>query len=705
MKEEIGTSQTSSLTAPEKVAESRPGLTRRQSMSMSVMVALLLIPSCFIIAAGQTAPVVVPPCTSKPLEQPADLMPTGTRLSSALVIRMKTWYWLVQDKTAATPVPVAGARPSATAPPICSYPAQQKDKDGNVVKDKSGNPIIVPTNAQVYTTALRTYGYPKDPAKWNDPAYLSKDENINWSIPGPTFHLRPGVALDLTLYNALDPAGARDHNCDNLGQAPQNYDAYPNCFHGDNVTNMHFHGLRVSPAAPQDNVFLELYPAKDPKTPATCVKNGNEADGCYQSRLDAIQDIQPIGTHWYHPHKHGGTALQVMNGLAGAILIEGYFDADLNASIAKQTTQPSTPEQRVLVVQQLRATVNFLNKQPGGFGGQFWVDGQRQPTIRMKPGEIQRWRFIGATQQLGAFQALQFNGTQMRSRQIAQDGVPFDPLNYNKQPLNLVKSDAILDLSLLRADSNPVFQRLPADATPAQIESNAVYVLAPGSRVDLLVVAPMQKGVYDLKYIGVANLSPIPTNVRNAQLAAAPDVNTLLRVEVTDQKEGGAICKDVGSCLQGVTLPKLPNFLRDIDPEPKKKDTVAFIMNPSAPNTVNDAGSKVFINNRLFNPGFIDHRVSLRSPEQWQITNSSPIPHPFHIHVNPFQLTQVMNKTLPQPWVWFDVFAIPIQKDSTGLGSITIRQRFIGFTGKFVLHCHILGHEDRGMMQNVLAVP
>jgi FtsP/CotA-like multicopper oxidase with cupredoxin domain len=94
--------------------------------------------------------------------------------------------------------------------------------------------------------------------------------------------------------------------------------------------------------------------------------------------------------------------------------------------------------------------------------------------------------------------------------------------------------------------------------------------------------------------------------------------------------------------------------------------------------------------------------------------------HPFHIHINPFQLVEVYDprtmpapEKLPQPWIWWDTLAIPagVQKTRTGKdgktetytepGMIRIRSRFVDFPGKYVLHCHILGHEDRGMMQLV----
>ena len=79
--------------------------------------------------------------------------------------------------------------------------------------------------------------------------------------------------------------------------------------------------------------------------------------------------------------------------------------------------------------------------------------------------------------------------------------------------------------------------------------------------------------------------------------------------------------------------------------------------------------------------------------------------HPFHIHINPFQVVEILDPAkspnpvrLPRPWVWWDNFAIPPG------GYFKMLTRFVDFTGKFVLHCHILDHEDRGMMQLVQVV-
>lgn len=103
--------------------------------------------------------------------------------------------------------------------------------------------------------------------------------------------------------------------------------------------------------------------------------------------------------------------------------------------------------------------------------------------------------------------------------------------------------------------------------------------------------------------------------------------------------------------------------------------------------------------------------------QDWVLENyTTAIAHPFHIHINPFQVIRIETPTntvnplyVADHPVWQDVIAIPaadIKQDGTIVpGRVIIRQAYPDFTGTFVLHCHILAHEDRGMMQLVRIVP
>jgi FtsP/CotA-like multicopper oxidase with cupredoxin domain len=168
------------------------------------------------------------------------------------------------------------------------------------------------------------------------------------------------------------------------------------------------------------------------------------------------------------------------------------------------------------------------------------------------------------------------------------------------------------------------------------------------------------------------------------------------------------------------------------------------------------------INGEQFRDGHIDQKMLLNAVEEWTVSNmDNDKEHPFHIHINPFQIFEVFspqgadaqstgacpaNPTDPATWkpygkcagpkkdfVWWDTFAIPASRQDTVTqacsaltnvpdrfkaqgstaascvvtipGYFKMRSQFVDFTGQYVLHCHILTHEDRGMMQLVEVVP
>ncbi len=88
--------------------------------------------------------------------------------------------------------------------------------------------------------------------------------------------------------------------------------------------------------------------------------------------------------------------------------------------------------------------------------------------------------------------------------------------------------------------------------------------------------------------------------------------------------------------------------------------------------------------------------------EEWTFVNTTGEMHPIHIHVNDMQLMTV-NGTRPR-WgsdSWFDTIAVPATSKRAGNGRVVVRMNFRTYTGSYVFHCHILAHEDGGMMANV----
>ena len=401
---------------------------------------------------------------------------------------------------------------------------------------------------------------------------------------------------------------------------------------------------------------------------------------------------QAPGTHWYHAHKHGSTALNLANGMAGALIIEGDYDTTLR-EYYKNKAQPL--EEKVLVLQQFSAVLGLLRAQ--GKADLVSVNGQYQPVLEMKPNQTQMWRFINACHQAPI---PLITSPDLKWVQTAQDGVQLHQDNYNPNP-------------------SAVSNTFPVPAKTFFIGGKWISTgsLAPGNRVDLLVRAPGSGG-------------PFPVTYHDPVLNK--DV-VLFMVKLT----GSAV--SATDFPSNAEFPKQPLFLADIVPpvgmlkrefrfNTAKSQFGQFASPSPTPTPIGSTGGRNSptpsptpplmpnappmhtINGKQFS-GEIDEYMKLSATEEWTLANDTPAggpAHPFHIHINPFQIVEWFDPTLPmppsgvkmaKPWVWWDNFAIP------NGGWVKMLTRFVDYTGTYVFHCHILGHEDRGMMELVNVSP
>ena len=204
------------------------------------------------------------------------------------------------------------------------------------------------------------------------------------TLPGPTLRVRPGDTLRIRLVNELppnrDPQPA-DHNL------PNRY----------NTTNLHVHGMHVSPEGIADNVLREMEPGH-----------------AYDIEIP-IPASHPPGTYWYHPHRHGSANVQVASGMSGAIIVEGDFDGVPEIAAAAD---------RVLILHQLAfdglgTCESFDTVWPMQAARLVTLNGQVRPSIAMRPGELQRWRFIQAG--FHDYTLLSLDGHELH--EIATDGL------------------------------------------------------------------------------------------------------------------------------------------------------------------------------------------------------------------------------------------------------------------------------------------
>jgi FtsP/CotA-like multicopper oxidase with cupredoxin domain len=256
----------------------------------------------------------------------------------------------------------------------------------------------------------------------------------------------------------------------------------------------------------------------------------------------------------------------------------------------------------------------------------------------MRPGEVQRWRLVHAGYQDDIFLALQGH----RLHPIARDGV-----------------------ALARIGQPEIRTAEHATDEPTAI------LIAPGQRIDLLVQAGAP-GTYELQALPYDQGYPSPTG-------------PLARVVVA----GEPLPMKLPAALPPPPLPTIGD-----DEITGRRQLTFSAISPEVDAAGHWREFKFMIDGRLFDMSRVDQRVRLGAVEEWTIVNLHKHDHIFHIHTNPFQLVKVNGERVAEP-VWLDTVVLPKH------GSLTFRSRFLDYTGKFVLHCHMMNHEELGMMQVV----
>ncbi len=457
----------------------------------------------------------------------------------------------------------------------------------------------------------------------------------------------------------------------------------------------------------------------------------------------ALRMGQAPGTHWYHAHKHGSTALNVSNGMAGAFLIEspdydGVLTAQYGSSLDKSMLFGWTRRQPTLVVNQLGTTPNLM-RGTGSGPPAFSINGQQVPNLSMQPGEIKLWRIVNASSISGFYLTNLPAG--FTWHQTAQDGVQFDNANYQSRK------------------QRPVF-------------------VAPGNRIDLLVQAPAATGTYAVNVQAGASVAAAiggaPAPLLNVVVAGTPVTGASIASTVPPRPPTLSFLKDITAAEVGTNNKRVLVF---------NSANVVVGGKPQGLTRQHTIGTQLSpYNGAKFDlppPGGTEPLSvtigKLDTVEEWTIYNTTTegggIDHPFHIHINPFQVTEVFSPNAPlvytngqlvladgkpqklfvvqatkpttlqpgQCWlnpadkttwapckatpptqpgttnppvaqtnIWWDVFPIPAAAKSGTVvipGYFKMRSRFVDYQGTYVLHCHILAHEDRGMMMSVTVGP
>ncbi len=192
-------------------------------------------------------------------------------------------------------------------------------------------------------------------------------------------------------------------------------------------------------------------------------------------------------------------------------------------------------------------------------------------------------------------------------------------------------------------------------------------LLTPGERADLLIQAHQQPGEYRL-------LNLPYQRVRMGMMGFSNQSQVLATVSYDSQ-----------------ISPDLPTQMIPIEPLTKPQKIRRFQMNHGM---INGQGMAFLLNGQPYQPQRIDTSVQLNTIEDWELVNTGMMDHPFHVHGNGFQI--ISRNGQPEPYLaWKDVVLVPPGE------TVIIRMAFRDFIGKTVYHCHVLDHEDLGMMGNL----
>ncbi|MBE9202753.1 multicopper oxidase family protein [Synechocystis salina LEGE 06099] len=412
---------------------------------------------------------------------------------------------------------------------------------------------------------------------------------FNGLIPGPRLEAKPGDRVQISLINRLNQP-----------------------------TNLHYHGLHITPKGNGDNIFLSIPPGER---------------FTYEFTLPTTH---PAGTFWYHPHHHGHVAEQVFGGLAGLFIVRGELDEIPEIKAAKEV---------FLVLKDFDTNPAVLSPMAmmlGREGPIVTVNGQVNQKLVIPQGGLLRLRLLNASS--ARFYRLKLEGHSFQL--IATDG--------------------------------------GAIAAPIELQE---ILLAPGERAEVLVRGNRQPGQYRLLNLPYnrGGMMMMGGRMGMGRMGRGMDQTTLQ----TQKTQSLAILNYEGT-VGPLSLPlKLIPVEALSAPNVTRRIEMSMAMGPGM--------TMAFLfNGQTFNEKRIDITPKLGTIEEWELTNVGPggIAHPFHLHTNSFQV--VSRNGQPEPYrAWKDTVLVK------GNETVRIRIPFRTFTGKTVYHCHILDHEDLGMMGTV----
>ena len=560
----------------------------------------------------------------------------------------------------------------------------------------------------------------------------------------PTLRVNRGDTLRITLNNSLV-------NLDNLGIGLISEDSTKN---GMPISFMplsnHTHGLHISPRGSSDNVLVNI---------------PDNQGFVYEYK---ISQNQPDGLYWYHPHNHGYSSEQIYRGLAGLLII-GQGDSsitqvqglpELNMVIQYQNlapvnsksatdvgayqfiaNNPSTPSSATATASITNGVVTGLVITNGGSGY------STAPTVIFKPPTVGTTATATAVLTNGVVTGLVItNGgsgystattvtiTATGNAQLTVNG-QLNPIITTLENQSFVFNLANMTNRLTTLNINLETYVISTGVSVTQLPINIIAQDgAPYS-----TVRNIPAGITGGFNIAVGGrYSIIVQSPTTAQRMAGLGV----RMVITDTSSGDVQPNRYGVSLIGngtsgssfvipttLTVPST-TFSAFVDLSQLPSSAIAETRTKIFSFAASDASAITSNGSFINGAGFPNNTLSqprVNTTEEWILENYSGATHPFHYHVNDFQVMSVFdptpstpagqgtpayaNLTVTTPNMWYqDTINLPaasFNSDGTvnAPGRVVLRTKSLEFAGAFVFHCHILDHEDSGMMSLNTIIP
>lgn len=505
---------------------------------------------------------------------------------------------------------------------------------------------------------------------------------FNGTVPGPMIKTAPGQNLRISIKNSLP-------RYDSTGW-PGNH----NVPHAIDSTNMHLHGLDIAPH------LFEPPGTSNPLAEMIRISPTGSRDYTF-----AIPADHPPGLYWYHPHLHGATAVQAVSGMAGGLIIEG--DIDKVPEIAAARDVP-------LVMQDLGLF-------PGPTDADPWCyDFEQNAIWQTFTGNVTKYNPQTKQQEATTLKS-GFSTGDYPLRLFLLNGEPFFQEVHNAAQPQSPTGTQLTPTSIAMAPGEVVrFRMLNAcsdNLMPIVVEQHEIQLLAlDGVNFPEVRVLPVYSGT-----TGNGQLLLAPANRAEFLIKAntTPGTYRILQLAQTQQflvSDAKVIAEIVVSgppkdMALPTTLPVQKRYF-PVDANPRISNVRNIQFSGTFPPVVNPyVGIDFTINNNSYDERAVPQVVALDSTEIWNLEifgqhHGGTEGHPFHIHVNHFEPLTLTDNTDPAhpkvtnypPGTFLDTIWVPAKS------VVTIRMHFKQFTGKAVYHCHILPHEDTGMMVNFLIV-